>query len=83
MSYKIETKKIDCLLGNTFIFLTWLKKQFYRQWSIEEEEDAVENYDDDHYEEFSDLLFNQLSINIRKIPFEHIIENNLVYNNDV
>ncbi|CAF3208396.1 unnamed protein product [Rotaria sp. Silwood2] len=55
------------------------KKQFLKQLSIEEAQDAVMDYEDDHYHEFYDLLFHQLLINIKQIPFERIIQNNLQY----
>jgi len=51
-----------------------VKQQFYQQWSIEETQDAKENYDDEHYKEFFDFLFDQLLINIRKISFDYIIQ---------
>lgn len=55
-----------------------VKTDFYQQLSIEDGQDAMENYDDDHYNEFYDLLINHLLINIRKIPFDSIINNYLV-----
>ncbi|CAF1189129.1 unnamed protein product [Rotaria sp. Silwood1] len=55
------------------------KQQFFKQLSIEEAQDAVMDYEDDHYQEFYDLLFNQLLINIKHIPFERMIQNNLRY----
>ncbi|CAF0942804.1 unnamed protein product [Rotaria sordida] len=59
------------------------KQEFYRQLSIEEATDAIMDYEDDHYQEFYDLLFNQLLINIKNIPFERIIQNNLQYGDAV
>jgi hypothetical protein len=54
------------------------KKQFNRQYSYEDAQDAIENYEDDHYNDFCDLLFNQLLINIQRIKFDCIIQNYLL-----
>ncbi len=54
------------------------KQKFYQQFSIDEARDAVENYEDIHYEEFQNLLFNQLLINIWRTPFDNIIQNYLL-----
>ena len=45
-----------------------VKTHFGRQWS----------YENDHYNEFYDLLFDQLLIHIQKIQFNYIIENYLI-----
>jgi hypothetical protein len=54
------------------------KPEFYRKLSIDEARDAMENYEDIHYEEFQNLLFNELLRNIRKTPFDNIIQNYLL-----
>ncbi|CAF0997201.1 unnamed protein product [Rotaria sordida] len=59
------------------------KKQFLKQLSIEEAQGAAMDYEDEHYRESYDLLFNQLLINIKQIPFERIIQNDLQYGNTV
>jgi hypothetical protein len=59
------------------------KQNFYRQLSLEEAQDAEQNYEDIHYEEFYNLLFDQLLNHIKTIPFDNIIENHLQYVNAV
>jgi hypothetical protein len=48
------------------------KKQYFQQISI----------DDDHMEEFDRLIFDELLFYVKRIPFDHIIENNLQNNNN-
>ena len=60
------------------------KQGFLRQISIDETLDAMDNYDDEHYEQFCNLLFNELLSNIRQVPFDTIIDNHLIqFNNPV
>ena len=65
-----------------------VKRQFFQQLSIDETIDAMYNYDDEHYDQFYNLLFNELLSNIRNIPFDAIINKRLtgsdnpVYNTD-
>jgi hypothetical protein len=54
------------------------KLEFQQQLSFDEAQDAVENYEDIHYQEFQNLLFNELLINICEIPFDNIIQNYLL-----
>jgi hypothetical protein len=54
------------------------KRGFYQQYSIDDAIDAVNNYEDSHYEEFQYLLFNELLVNIQGIPFDRIIETHLL-----
>lgn len=54
------------------------KGQFRRQQSINEALDAVDNYEDEHYEEFSELLFNELLVHIQHVKFDSIIKNDLL-----
>jgi len=56
------------------------KQDFYQQRSIEEGQEAMENYEDNHYDEFNNFLFDELLITIKKIPFDNIIQNHLQYN---
>jgi hypothetical protein len=60
-----------------------VKKQYYRHSYSQEVEDVSSSYDDDHYQEFYDLLFNELLVHIKKIPFDNIIQNHLQYNNSI
>lgn len=50
------------------------KKQFLQQLSIE---DATTDYDDEHYQAFTYLVFEGLLSHIRNIPFEQIIQDTL------
>ncbi|CAF2570907.1 unnamed protein product [Rotaria sp. Silwood2] len=59
------------------------KQQFYQQRSIQEAQDAVMDYEDDHYQELYYLLFNQLLSNIKRISFDRIIQDKLQYGDTV
>jgi hypothetical protein len=60
-----------------------VKQQIYNKWSIKDGQDAADYYEDDHYEEFCNLLFYELLNHIKKIPFENFIQNHLQYNGSV
>ena len=48
------------------------KKYFRQQFSVE---DMTNEYEDEHYQAFEELVFDGLLCHIRKIPFEQIIQN--------
>jgi hypothetical protein len=64
--------------AESYSLLNMTKRGFYQQYSIDKALDAVDNYEDNHYEEFQYLLFDEFLFNIRGIPFNRIIENNLL-----
>jgi hypothetical protein len=55
------------------------KQRFYNQMSIDAAQDAAENYEDDHFEQFSTLLFDELLSDVKSIQFDQIIQNHLQY----
>jgi hypothetical protein len=59
------------------------KLHYYEQMSIEDAQDAVDNYEDNHYDEFHNFLFHELLSNIKKVPFDYIIQNHLPFDTAV
>ena len=57
------------------------KQQYFMQKSIQDGQDAATNYADDHYQQFSNLLFGELLCHIQNVKFDDIIRNKLLANN--
>jgi len=54
-------------------------KKAWRQPSIDYELDSDQQDDDEHLIEFYNLLFKELLCNIKKVPFDYIINTDLTY----
>lgn len=63
--------------------INMVKAHYYQQKSIEDAQNAENDYDDEHYEHFHDLLFNELLVHIKHVPFDKIIDEDLLYKTEV
>jgi hypothetical protein len=54
------------------------KKAYLRRPSIDYESDFDQQDDDEHLIEFDNLLFKELLCNIKEVPFDYIINNQLI-----
>ncbi|CAF0815082.1 unnamed protein product [Adineta steineri] len=59
------------------------KQQYQQQLSIEDNRDAMDNYEDTHLNEFYSFIFDQLLKPIRSTPFNQIIQLHLHHGNNV
>ncbi|CAF1093702.1 unnamed protein product [Adineta steineri] len=59
------------------------KQQYQQQLSIEDNRDAMDNYEDTHLDEFYSFIFDQLLKPIRSTPFNQIIQLHLQHGNNV
>lgn len=74
---------IDILANYIFIcdnlcFSSMAKSRYYRQKSIKEAQDVLNNDADEHYENFCNLLFDELLNHIKNLPFDRIINQDLL-----
>jgi hypothetical protein len=60
-----------------------VKQRCYQKWYINEAQDDEYNYEDNHYDDFYDFLFHELLSNIKKVPFDYIIQNHLQFDTAV
>lgn len=56
-----------------------MMKHYYSQQSWDDALNAYETDDDEHLVQFENLLFNELLCNVKEVPFDGIINTELIY----